>query len=55
MTLRPSPPIHEDDEFLNDHHLIATLIQHIATDTEKEEILIEYNDDVEQAYTDTNQ
>ena len=48
-------PIREDNEFLNDHHFIATISQNIATDTEREDIFFEYNEVTEQDYNDKNQ
>ena len=51
----PPPPIDEDEEFLNDHHFIATISQNRLTDTEREETFFEYDDDTEQAYKDTNE
>ena len=50
----PPPPIDEDDEFLIDHHFIATVSQNTLTETEMEETFFEYDDDTEQAYNDTN-
>ena len=49
----PPPPINEDDEFLNDHHFIATINQNTLTDTERKETFFEYNDDTEQPFNDT--
>ena len=50
----PPPPIHPDDDILNDDDFIATVCENMCTDTNKEEIFFEYNNDTDQTYNDTN-